>query len=198
MNKLTITFMVTLCLFLISCNKKDPAPIANEVVAENSDMSVYLAEGDWQNQFGKQVKLSTLQGKIQVVAMVYTSCQYACPRIVADMKKIEQSLSEMELTKVGFVLASIDPARDDPKKLQEFSLANEFDAARWTLLTGNQEDVRELAALLGVQYKPTSETDFSHSNIISILSQNGVLLHQQQGLGIDPKGTLSVIREYLK
>ena len=40
--------------------------------------------------------------------------------------------------------------------------------------------------------------DFSHSNIISVFNPQGELVHQQEGLGVDNKETVSHILELVK
>jgi protein SCO1 len=163
-----------------------------------TDMSIYNVESTWLNQAAKPMRLSALAGKVQVVAMVYTSCQYACPRIVSDMKSIEAALPGAAKGLVGFVLASIDPERDVPAKLHQFSKDNAFDPRVWNVLTGSASDVRELAALLGVRYKDIGGGDFSHSNVITILNKQGEIAHQQVGLGTGPTQSLAEIAKLVR
>jgi protein SCO1 len=163
-----------------------------------TDMSIYNVESTWHNQAAQPMKLSALAGKVQVVAMVYTSCQYACPRIISDMKSIEAALPSAAKGQVGFVLASIDPERDVPARLSQFSKNNGFDPTVWNLLTGDKSDVRELAALLGVQYKDIGGGDFSHSNVITILNKHGEVVHQQIGLGTGPSQSLAEITKLVR
>src|SRR5690625_7493261 len=63
---------------------------------EPADHSIYHASGTWRNRNGEEVSLSNLQVRIQVVSMLYTNCDYACPRILADMKRIESALRSEE------------------------------------------------------------------------------------------------------
>jgi len=35
--------------------------------------------------------------------------------------------------------------------------------------------------------------DFSHSNIISVINTEGELIHQQEGLGVNNKETITII-----
>lgn len=168
---------------------------ADEVEAgDPADWSVYLLESEWKDQDARARKLSSLAGKVQVVALVYTHCGYACPRIVADLKRIEGEMAAAHPEGVGFVLVSIDPERDTPERLRSFAEGSRLDPARWTLLNGSDAQVLELAALLGVKYRRESATDFSHSNVITVLDPHGVVVHQQLGLGADPAKTLRVIR----
>ena len=44
---------------------------------------------------------------------------------------------------------------------------------------------------LGVRYKRDTRGDYDHSNVISILDPEGVVHHQQVGLGEDPAGSAS-------
>ncbi|MCW9707300.1 SCO family protein [Fodinibius salsisoli] len=153
---------------------------------EPTDESIYNVSSIWLNRYGQKVKLGSLRGKVQVVAMVYTHCEFACPRILADMKRIRDRLSEEELKATNFVIVSIDPERDIPERLRNFASENELSDTNWTLLNGGQGDILELAALLGVKYKKISETDFTHSNIITVLNKEGEVAHQRKKLDDDP------------
>lgn len=160
----------------------------------SSDVSIYNVSSLWKNQHGDTLRLANLQGKVQVMAMMYASCQYTCPRILADMKAIEEMLGD-DRKKVGMALVTIDPERDTPGNLKRFSLENDLDD--WLLLHGGEDDIRELSALLGVQYKRTSNTDFSHSNILTVLSENGEVAYQQIGLGSGVEQTVARIKTAL-
>lgn len=162
--------------------------------AEPSGFSIYHAESAWTDATGAERRLASLRGRVQVVAMVYTSCAYACPRIMLDMKRIEGELGPGLAEDVGFVVVSIDPERDTPERLAEFARGSRLDPDRWTLLTGDEGDILELAALLGVQYRETAPGEFVHSNLITVLDADGVVVHRQLGLGTDPAATLDVIR----
>jgi len=158
-----------------------------------TDYSIYHLDAPWTDQRGQVRQLASLGGRVQVVALVYTTCGYACPRIVADMKQIEAGLAPEYRDRVGFVMVSIDPERDTPDRLAAYAESVRLDPARWTLLTAPDPTVRELAALLGVKYRRIGESDFSHSNVITILDQRGEIAHRQVGLGTAPAETLRVI-----
>ena len=94
---------------------------------------------------------------------------------------------------VQYILVSIDPETDTPERLKAFAISKEMDGNEWTFLQGNPETVREFANVLSVKYKEISPMDFSHSNIISVFSPGGELLHQQEGLGVNNKETIAAI-----
>jgi cytochrome oxidase Cu insertion factor (SCO1/SenC/PrrC family) len=56
-----------------------------------------------------------------------------------------------------------------------------MDAARWTLLHGAPEAVRELAAALDVRYRATGTGEFSHDMRITLLDADGVIAAKSDG-----------------
>lgn len=162
---------------------------------EPTDHSIYNVSSSWRNRFGNRVGLDSLKGKVQVVAMVYTHCEFACPRILADMKRIRDRLSGEDLKKTNFVIISIDPERDTPQRLKEFAMENDLTDTNWTLLNGDQGDILEIAALLGVKYKRISESDFTHSNMLSVLNRQGEITFQRKRLGDNPSDIVAAIEK---
>lgn len=175
----------------------DASHATGEPLGAPTDFSLYHLDAIWTDQHGAPRQLSSLAGRVQVIAMVYTTCAHACPQILADMKRIEGALPEEAKDRVGFVMVTIDPTRDTPEQLAAYARDVRLDSERWTLLTAPDNTVLEMAALLGVKYRKISETDFSHTNVITILDQSGEIVHRQVGLGADPGATLRVIEQLL-
>lgn len=157
------------------------------------ELSIYNLPSTWTTQNGKDIELKDLQGDVVVMVMIYTTCKAACPRLVADMRNIQNQVPDANNKNVKYVLVSIDPATDTPERLKQFAIDNEMDSDQWVFLRGSENDTREFAAVLAVSYKAISPIDFSHSNIISVFDPNGVLVHQKEGLGVDSKETIETI-----
>src|SRR5690606_22684534 len=166
-----------------------------KIDGEISDLSIYNLPSIWTTQDNKKIELKELKGDVLVMVMIYTSCQTACPRLAADMRNIEKQIPEDKKDDVTLVLVSIDPETDTPERLAEFAKENKMDSDQWVFLRGSEEDTREFAAVLAVNYKRISPLDFSHSNIISVFDQGGELAHQQEGLSVSNKETISKIVE---
>jgi protein SCO1/2 len=160
---------------------------------DHDGMSVFHLPSEWTNQDGKQIAFKDLKGEVLVVVMIYTSCQAACPRLVADMRSIEKKVGKAGNKKVKYVLVSIDPETDTPERLKSFAKENEMDGEQWLFLRGTEDNTLEFANVLAVKYKEISPVDFSHSNIISVFDENGIMQHQQEGLGVDNKETVEKI-----
>ena len=177
--------------------KMDIKPVAKRVLQSEDDdeileTSIFNLTSKWKTQNNKTIELKDLKGDVLVMVMIYTTCKAACPRLVADMRNIHASVND-ETTK--YILVSIDPETDTPERLKEFAIENQMDYDQWTFLQGSVDDVREFSNVLAVKYKKISPLDFSHSNIISVFDQQGVLVHQQEGLGVDNEETVAEIKK---
>ena len=161
---------------------------------EYADDSIFLLESEWVNQNSETMSIGELQGRPRVIAIFYSSCTYACPLLVGDMKKIESVLDEEEKEKLDFVLFSMDPERDTPKALKAYGKKMKLDPNRWTLLHASDDTVRELAAVLGVRYRKQPDGNFAHSNIITLLNDVGEIVYRQEGLNESPDEMLKAIR----
>jgi protein SCO1/2 len=187
--KKIILFFIAITLF--GC-KKTTTETKNTSISQES---IYNLTSKWKTQDNKTIELKDLKGKVTVMVMIYTSCKAACPRLVADMRDIESKMPKDKLSDLNFVLVSIDPEVDTPKRLKAFAKANFMDAPHWTFLQGTKSTVQEFANVLAVKYKQIAPMDFSHSNIISVFNREGELIHQQEGLGVNNKETVDKIIE---
>jgi protein SCO1 len=150
----------------------------------------------WTNQDGSSVSLADLRGKPRVVAMFFSNCSYACPRITADLQSVAAGLTESQRAGVGFVMASFDVERDRPDVLKAFAREKKL-PADWQLLHGDEDAIRELAAALGVRYRKEPGGDFAHSNMITVLDAEGRIVFQREGLGGDLADVVKAARDSL-
>lgn len=194
MKKILIISAVLSCIIWYSCgNSTHNEALINSTENTKLGESIFQLSSQWHTEEGKKINLKDLKGKVLVIVMIYTSCKVACPRLVADMQNIAKQIPEEKKKDIQYILISIDPTHDTPEKLKEFAIKNYMDSEEWTFLQGNENSVREFANVLAVKYKQIDPTDFSHSNIISVFNQQGVMVHQQEGLGLDNKETVEKI-----
>jgi protein SCO1/2 len=154
--------------------------------------SLYRLEQQWTSQNGKTQFLSDLKGKPTIAAMIFTSCPATCPVIVSDMKSLDSRLTKTQRNNVQYALFSIDPARDTPAALLSFSKKMKLDA-RWTLLTSKPDHVRELSVVLGFNYKPLDDGDFTHSTTVFLLSADGEVVAKKERVS-DEKEFMEKVR----
>jgi protein SCO1/2 len=157
-----------------------------------SGESIYNLGSIWKTQEYDSVQLQIFAGKITIAAMVFTHCESACPRIVADMQRIESGLTGDELRQVNFLLISMDPDRDTPARMKEFAVEHKLNAS-WKLISSNHDATMEIANVLDVRVKKLENGGFDHSNVIFLLNKSGEILFQQNGFSNEQDEMLEVI-----
>ncbi|MBY4675617.1 SCO family protein [Marinobacterium sp. CAU 1594] len=162
--------------------------------AELPDNSLYLLDSHWQDESAQHFMLPQLQGKRQVVAMIYTNCLHVCPALVADLQLMEKALPADWQDKVGFVLVSLTPEQDSAEVLRQFADKRGLDLSRWELLRGSAEDVRSLAMALDIKYKKIANGEMAHSNKFVVLDEQGRILFSETGL---PEGPEAMVQRLI-
>lgn len=165
-----ISILLVGFVFLSDCQEKK-----DENASGDSLFQIHVIFHD---QTNRPFRLQSLAGKPAIVAMFYTRCRSICPRITADMRRIESLLQSK--TDVSFVMISIDPDTDTPETLLSFSRKNGLDG--WILLNGKKEDVRLLSAALNFRYAKENSGEFNHSRAIVLLDAKGIPVYRESGL----------------
>jgi protein SCO1/2 len=143
--------------------------------------SLYQLDATFTDDAGRPATLASWRGRPVVLAMFFASCEYACPVLVEDLRRLRAALPEAARTQTQIVLVSFDVARDTPAALKAFRERMNL-AANWTLLRGETVAVQDLAMLLGVKFKQDARGQFAHSNLFTVLNAEGEIAHQHAGL----------------
>ncbi|MBI5767598.1 MAG: SCO family protein [Verrucomicrobia bacterium] len=167
----------------VEAPKPAAAPCCTELTpaAPLSARSIYQLDARFTDDDGRPVALASLRGRPVIVAMFFASCEYACPVIVDDIRRLRAELPAAVRAQARVMLVSFDVARDTPPALKAFRARMNLDDA-WTLARGEAPAVQELAMLLGVKFKQDARGQFSHSNLITVLNPEGEIVHQRAGL----------------
>ncbi|MBK9656760.1 MAG: SCO family protein [Rhodanobacteraceae bacterium] len=148
--------------------------------------SIYQLDAPLSDQEGHAFQLADKRGRVQLVAMFYTSCAYVCPLIIDSAKGIEHALGDAEREKLGLLLVSLDPARDDTAALKYIADKRKLDPQHWTLARTDEANVRKIAALLGVRYRALVDGEFNHTSALVLLDAEGRKLASSARLGPEP------------
>ncbi|MBN8538597.1 MAG: SCO family protein [Deltaproteobacteria bacterium] len=163
---------------------------------KKSDESIYQLKSSWQDQTAKDVLLKNFAGKIVLITMGYTGCAHACPLIISKIKAIETELKSKKITNYHVIFVSFDTVKDRPKDLKKYIVKKELDANVWTMLSSNKEaDIRELANVLGINYKDVGDGDFVHSNVITALDIKGNIIAKVETLNDEINKLIERIEE---
>lgn len=147
--------------------------IAIDAPQAATTFSVYDLDTRWRDAHGNERLLASLRGRPQVLALVYTHCTSVCPLTVSGLQRVEEEIGD----RAGFVLVSMDPARDTPAQLSAYAAAYRL-SSRWTLLAGPESSVRELTALIGAKYRRVAGGEIDHSSTLTVLDGDGRIVAQ--------------------
>jgi cytochrome oxidase Cu insertion factor (SCO1/SenC/PrrC family) len=113
--------VLTVCLFLAACGQK-PLPVLGDI--PHFQLTDHL---------GRAFSSITLDGHVWVADFVFTNCEGPCPRMSSHMRNL-QSQTDAGVKLISF---TVDPARDTPQVLAEYSKKFGTDSKRWLFLTGD-------------------------------------------------------------
>ncbi|MDE3177934.1 MAG: SCO family protein [Pseudomonadota bacterium] len=155
------------------------------------DDSLYNLSQSWTRQDNVAVPLDSLRGRVVVAAMGYATCKQMCPALIADMMWLDKHLPADVAGRVSFAFFSFDSVADTPERLSLYAEGHGLDLAHWSLYAGDPDTVRELAAALGVGFRPDEAGGFDHTAVISVIAPDGRILYQQKGAEAHPDALLT-------
>ena len=170
---------------LLACLAGGPTGAGAEGGAPSSATpgdSVYQLTAAFQEQRGADVRLDVYRGQPVLMSMLYASCTDTCPLLIAELRRIEASLAPALRADLRVLLVSLDPARDTPAALGRLADAHRLDAARWRLLRGTDDSVRDVAGVLGVKFRRLTKGVIDHSTVIAVLDRRGVVESRIEGI----------------
>ncbi|KPL69506.1 electron transporter [Erythrobacter sp. SG61-1L] len=166
---------IALTLSLTGCGQKSSggvpadAPLAGAAIGGPFDLV---------DAAGKPVKWSDFDGKYRIVYFGYTYCPDVCPTDVARIMQgyAKFKADEPELAaQVQPIFISVDPERDTPAKVGEFTHAFSDDLIG---LTGTPEQVKAAADAFKVYYKKGETSSgggylVDHSGVTYLMGPKG-------------------------
>ena len=103
-----------------------------------NEMNVY--EFTLSDQDQSKFSLEDEEGKVVILAFVYTRCDDVCLLISQNLKGVKSQLTENELEKVSFISVTIDWRHDSPDVLKNWSDNMGYD---WPHLTDwNSDEIK--------------------------------------------------------
>ncbi len=135
MNKPIISILLGLTLLLPGCMGDETELIGTEFIDPPDAPDFTLLD-----QNGDLFTFSDLEGKVIVVAFIYTSCPDICLIISANMLYVKENLGSYS-EDVVFVSVTIDPARDTVAHLSEWTEQMGYD---WYHLTHSAHVLQEV------------------------------------------------------
>jgi protein SCO1/2 len=162
-------FMLAICIamgayILLKDGKADELPIQGPG-----------AEFAYSDIEGNEVTLSNTNGKARLLYFFFANCPDVCPPTTFVMSQVQDELIADGLfgDKVQFLSVTIDPTRDTPEVLKEYSERFEADPNGWKFLHGDEQKTAELAREYQILVNKDKEGNFGHMNLIVLLDKDG-------------------------
>jgi protein SCO1/2 len=105
------------------------------------------------NEFGQPLSLHSFQGRAVGLTFFFTRCPIPeyCPRLTKNFQGAIERLKALPdgPTNFHFLSISFDPV-DTPVLLRSYARQYKYDSNHWSFVTGNNEQIQELARGFGV------------------------------------------------
>jgi protein SCO1/2 len=135
---------------------------------------------------GAEFRLSSLRGKVVVVAFIYTWCPDVCPLLTGKMARVQEDLGTSFGKDVSFLSITVDPERDTAAVLRNYAETFDADPAGWFFLTGDVAAVRQVTADYGVLTIPGADSEIGHNLLTTLIDRHGRMRVQYAGHRFDP------------
>lgn len=128
-------------------------------------------------QQGDTLHSGNLEGKIYVANFFFTSCGSICPKMTANLKKVQEIFPSNPLLKI--LSFSVTPWIDSVPRLQWYAKKHEIKGEQWYLLTGDKSRIYQLARQeFYAEEEPgmnKDSTEFLHTEHMILVDREGHL-----------------------
>ncbi len=128
------------------------------------------------NQDGKIITEKDYQGKVYIIEFFFTTCPTICPRMNANLIKIQNEFTGFN--NFGVASFTINPEHDTSEVLKAYAEKYGVTNPNWNLMTGNQETIYKLANEGFNLYTAKDievEGGFEHSGNFALIDKNGFI-----------------------
>ena len=134
------------------------------------------------DQEGAKVSRESLRGKVWVGTFMFTNCRNACPGMAAELLKIQKTIRNEDglAGKLRLVSFSLDPGRDTPLQLAQYSSQQGIDSGCWSFLRGGRGEIVRLCEQgfrmsAGGSQEAAAESGVPHSDRFALVDAKGII-----------------------
>ena len=148
----------------------DSAPVATGGSAWGKN---YFPNVSLTSHEGKELRFfdDLIAGKVVVINFIYTTCPDACPLETAKLSEVQQILGDRVGQDIFFYSITIDPERDTPAVLKDYSERFQTGPG-WLFLTGDNDDIVLLRKKLGLYMDDLDQEAGDHNLSMIIGNQS--------------------------
>ncbi|MBM3989711.1 MAG: SCO family protein [Planctomycetes bacterium] len=153
-----------------------------DVEASSAFKGALLADFELVDQLGAAARRADFAGAPTVLDFIFTTCTGPCPRVSANMARVQQRTAGTSVRLASF---SVDPETDTPEVLAAYAQGYGADATRWRFLTGAEEQIDGVLRSLWLARSKNDEVALgmrvTHSTRLVVLDGRGVLRGMYDG-----------------
>lgn len=198
MKKLIIILLTAFCSATVYAQHNHGAEETPGAEKVNADHSLYHLNAEWTDHRGDTFTLNKFKGAPVIVVMFYGNCTEVCPILIRDTWRLYSEVDEALRPAVHILAVTFDTENDTPQILKEYAEYEQLDIEGWHFVTSKDSNIRSLAMMLGVQYSRKSDGHYSHSNLVSVLDEEGKIADRVEGLNQPMDEAAEVIKSILK
>jgi protein SCO1 len=124
---------------------------------------------------GKAVRLSDYQGRVVLLAFIFTTCPGVCPLISRQMAALQAGLKEAGLfgRQANLVSVTVDPETDTAKVLAEYAQKFGADPAGWRFLRETPAKTQPVLKAYDEWTKLLPKGELDHPARVYLIDQKG-------------------------
>lgn len=159
--------------------------------------NIYSIPGNWTNEHNQTIQLSQLEGKISLITFVFLDCELSCPRIMVDLKKLDDRIRDRP-DNLEFQIFLFVPPDQSKISITEFRKRYGIEGRTWwNIWSSTPEDLARLSDIFTLAYSldPLGNRKYKHSNFYGLLSARGRVLAQERGYLEKPDDWIQKIKK---
>ncbi|MDI4647384.1 SCO family protein [Cohnella hashimotonis] len=136
---------------------------------------------------GQPFSSDSLDGTVQLMEFIFTSCPDICPATSYNMVLIQNKLKDQGLfgDKMKMIAVTFDPERDTPDVLRNYAAKMKMDMSGWVLLRGEETETANVAGQYGVTVQNLGNGQFVHNATSLILIDRKQRIRSVYKMGMD-------------
>jgi protein SCO1/2 len=148
------------------------AGLPNRLITHVAARGDALPQSRFETQTGRLIRFDDFRGKVVLLTFIYTRCpdRDICPAISAKFAYLQHHLDPRSFQ---LVTVTLDPLHDTPAALAAYGSEFAADPQRWSLLTGQPAQIKNMIDSFGLDALETNPGRIIHGDTLAIVGADG-------------------------